>query len=80
METVSSILALFFGTFFFLIPLLIFCLAIFALVFWILMLVDAVNRKFEKEDEKVVWVLIIALLHFIGALVYYFVVKRNNPK
>jgi Co/Zn/Cd efflux system component len=59
---------------------LIFALAIFSMVFWILMLVDVVQRKFKKEDEKVVWILIIALLGIVGALVYYFVVKRPNKK
>jgi len=45
-------------------------------VFWILMLVDCVNRKFERENDKTVWVLVIALTHLIGAGLYYIVVKR----
>ena len=47
------------------------------LVFWILMLVDVVKRDFKKSEEKIVWLLIILFFHFIGALVYYFVVKRK---
>ncbi len=57
--------------------LLIAAIAILAIVFWIMMLVDAAKRKFKQSEEKIVWVIIIALLGIIGALVYYFVVKRK---
>jgi hypothetical protein len=36
-----------------------------------------VNRNFKKEDEKTMWVLIIALTGIVGALIYYFMVKRK---
>jgi Phospholipase_D-nuclease N-terminal len=50
-------------------------LALFA--FWIWMLVHAAQNKGLGEGEKVAWVLIIALLHFLGALIYFFV---GRPK
>lgn len=54
--------------------------AVLGTVFWILMLVDCVNRKFEKESDKTTWVLVIALTHWLGATLYYFLVKRKtNP-
>jgi len=54
--------------------------ALLGTVFWILMLVDCVNRKFEKENDKTTWVLIIALTHWLGATIYYFTIKRKtNP-
>jgi hypothetical protein len=43
--------------------------------FWIWMLVHAAQNKGLAEGEKVAWVLIIALLHFLGALIYFFVGK-----
>jgi len=52
-------------------------LAIWAVVFWILMLVDSVKRSFKSDGEKIAWVLIIIFLHIIGALVYYFAVKKE---
>lgn len=48
------------------------------IIFWIFMLVDVAKRKFKKEDEKLVWILIVVLTSWIGALVYYFVVKKKE--
>lgn len=54
-------------------------LAIFA--FWIWMLISAIQNKGLSEGEKIAWVLVIVLLHWLGALVYFFVghPKRNTP-
>jgi hypothetical protein len=60
--------------------LIIFILAILAFVFWILMLVDCVERKFKEEIEKVVWVLVIIFTGIIGALIYYFIIKVKDKK
>ncbi|OGE31006.1 hypothetical protein A2631_04975 [Candidatus Daviesbacteria bacterium RIFCSPHIGHO2_01_FULL_44_29] len=49
-----------------------------ATVFWIWMLVDAIQRKFKDQSERLVWVLVIVFTHFAGALIYYFVVKANS--
>ncbi len=61
---------------------LLFCLvfaliSIFAFVFWIVMLLDCVKKKFKEDIEKIVWVLVIIFTGIIGALIYYFVVKKN---
>jgi hypothetical protein len=48
-----------------------------ALVFWIYALVDAVKRDFPGENEKLIWVLIVVLAGWIGALIYWFV---GRPK
>ncbi len=53
--------------------LIIFVISIPLMIFWIWMLVDAVKRKFEN---KVAWIVILALTGFIGALIYYFAVRR----
>jgi len=53
----------------------IFVLAIASLVFWIMMLIDAAKYK---TDNQVVWILVICLTGVIGALIYYFVVKRDR--
>ena len=60
--------------------LLIIGLVIFLFIFWILMIVDAATRKFKSDTDKVVWILIIVFLHIIGALIYYFVIKRGNKR
>ena len=60
----------------FLIPL---GLAVFA--FWIWMLIHAAQNKGLSEVEIVAWVLIIVLVHFLGALIDFFVgrPKGNRP-
>lgn len=55
-------------------------LVIFAFVFWILMLINCIKRKFKSDTEKVIWILVIIFAHILGALIYYFVVKRKNRK
>lgn len=42
------------------------------LIFWIWMLIDAIQNKGLTDGEKVGWVLAIIFLHFIGALLYFF--------
>jgi len=54
------------------IPLGLACLA-----FWIWMLVHAIQNKGLTDGEKVGWVLAIALVHFLGALLYFFI---GRPK
>ena len=57
--------------------LLIIALAIFALVFWIMMLVDAAKRKFKDSTERVLWIILMVFTGLIGAIIYYFVVKKK---
>jgi hypothetical protein len=47
------------------------------MVFWIWMLIDAVQNKGLGDGEKVGWVLAIVFLHFIGSLLYFFI---GHPK
>jgi hypothetical protein len=54
-------------------------LAIFA--FWIWMLISAIQNKGLTDGEKIAWVLVVALLHLLGAILYFFIghPKRNSP-
>ena len=47
------------------------------LAFWIWMLVHAIQNKGLTDGEKVGWVLAIALVHFLGAVLYFFI---GRPK
>ena len=47
-------------------------------ILWIWMLVDAAKRNFPKSDDKVLWILVIVLAGIIGAIIYYFMVKRKD--
>jgi hypothetical protein len=46
--------------------------------FWVWMLIDALRNKALTDNEKLVWVLVIVFLHFLGALIYFFV-ARSRP-
>ena len=53
-------------------------LGILAFVFWIWMLIDCIKNPGIDTTEKIVWVLVIALTHFIGALIYFFVARARR--
>ena len=40
--------------------------------FWIWMLIDCAKNEPRKGNDRIVWVLIIVISHFLGALIYYF--------
>jgi len=46
--------------------------AIASSVFWIWMLVHAITNKGLDSIEKLIWVVVILCLHFIGGLIYFF--------
>lgn len=47
-------------------------------VFWIVELVDAARREYSEPNLKVVWLLVIFFAHFLGAVIYYFVGKKQG--
>lgn len=55
-------------------------ISIIVLAFWIWMIVDCAQRKFKNDVEKILWLVIIVLGQWIGALVYLIVVKLYNSK
>jgi hypothetical protein len=42
-------------------------------VFWIIALVDVIKNEPEGGNERLLWILVVALAHWIGAIVYWFV-------
>ena len=56
-------------------------IAIALFAFWIWMLISAVQNKGLSEGEKIAWVLVIVFVHWLGALLYFFVghPKRKMP-
>ena len=43
--------------------------------FWLWMLVHAATNKGISDVEKIMWVLVVILLPFIGSVIYFFVGK-----
>lgn len=72
-----------FGPLFFLFILAVVAVAIGLFVLWVVMLVDALQRKnWQDETQKNVWVVVLIVSFFAGfswvaAIVYYFAVKRQ---
>jgi uncharacterized membrane protein YidH (DUF202 family) len=56
---------------------LVFAIAIAGFVFWIRMLIECATREPDEGNEKIIWILIIVLAGWVGALIYYFV---RRPK
>ncbi len=48
-----------------------------AFVFWIVMLIHAITNNGLRDTEKVLWVIVILFLHFLGAVLYFFI---GRPK
>ena len=53
--------------------LIVFGFGILGTIFWIWMLIDCATNESSEGNDKLVWVLIIALTHLLGALLYYFI-------
>ena len=45
--------------------------------FWLWMLIHAITNKGIAATEKIVWVLVVIFLPFLGSLIYFFV---GRPK
>ncbi len=58
--------------------LMIIVVAVALFAFWLWMLIDALRNKALTDNEKLVWVLVIVFLHFLGAIIYFFV-ARSKP-
>jgi hypothetical protein len=53
-------------------------LALAAIVFWVLMLIDCLQNPRLTGTERLVWVLVLIFLHLLGALLYL-VIGRARP-
>ncbi|MBI2670854.1 hypothetical protein HYX18_02665 [Candidatus Woesearchaeota archaeon] len=51
-----------------------------ATIFWFWMLADCIHHKFKHKKLMLEWFLLIAFTYFVGALTYYFMVKRRFNK
>ncbi len=59
--------------------------AIVLLIFWLWMLIDCLKRPDDKfayggNNAKLIWVLAIIFTGLIGALIYYFLIKKTGEE
>jgi hypothetical protein len=53
-------------------------LSIAAFAFWLWMLIHAITNKGLADAEKIVWVLVIIFLPFIGSIIYFFIGRSKG--
>ncbi|MBX7257879.1 MAG: PLD nuclease N-terminal domain-containing protein [Candidatus Hydrogenedentes bacterium] len=63
------------GVVFLVVWLCLFAMGIGGTVLWIWMLIDCAMNEPSSGNDKIVWIIVIALTHWIGALIY-FIVRR----
>ena len=54
-------------------------LVILASIFWLWMLIDALVNE-PTTNDKILWFLVIFFLHFVGALIYFFVRRAGRRR
>ena len=47
-------------------------------VFWLWMIVDCIVNNALVGTQKIVWVLVVIFLHFLGALLYFLLARGNT--
>jgi Phospholipase_D-nuclease N-terminal len=47
-------------------------------IFWLWMLIHAITNKGLPDGEKIVWVLVIVFLPFLGSILYFFIGKPKG--
>ena len=57
--------------------LMVFGIVIGGIVLWIWMIIDCATKEPSEGNDKIVWILVIVFLHWIGALIYLLV---RRPK
>ncbi len=55
----------------------IFLFGILGTIFWIWMLIDCATNEPSQGNGKIIWILIIVFLHWLGALIY-FLARRSK--
>ncbi len=53
-------------------------LAVALFAFWIWMLINCIKNENLSGNEKVAWVLVIALTHLLGAIIYFFAGRTRH--
>ncbi len=60
------------------VEILVILLVLLSHIFWVWMLVDCATKQSLKGNEKVVWVIIIAVTNLLGAVLYFFIRRSQR--
>lgn len=50
------------------------------LAFWLWNIMDCAKRNFKKDWEKIIWILVLVVLSWIGAFIYFILIPIFNQK
>ena len=64
----------------FVVMMLFFLIGILGTVFWIWMLIDCATKESNQGNDKIVWIIVISLTHFIGATIYFLVRRPTRMR
>ncbi|MEZ0295022.1 MAG: PLD nuclease N-terminal domain-containing protein [Candidatus Methylacidiphilales bacterium] len=49
-------------------------------IFWMWMLIDCAMKEPSEGNDKLIWILVIILTHFVGGILYYFIRRPERIK
>jgi len=49
-------------------------------VFWLVVLIDCIKNEPSEGNDKIIWILVIVLLHALGALLYLLIRKPQRKE
>jgi len=58
----------------------IFVIVIGFLALWIWAIIDCATNDYLKDNDKIVWILVVVLVGWVGAIIYYFVARKAIAK
>lgn len=45
---------------------------------WVLALIEIVQSEFQDKNERIIWLLLVILLPFIGTILYYAIGRKQR--
>ena len=50
------------------------------LFFWVFALVDILRNNFKGDNEKMIWVMVVIFVPFLGTILYFIIGRQNRIK
>jgi hypothetical protein len=52
--------------------------AVLCLVLWVMAIVDILNSRFREDSNRILWILLVIFLPFIGTILYYAIGRQQR--
>jgi len=46
-------------------------------VFWLWAVIDCATNDYLRDNDKLVWILVVIFLNWLGAIIYFFVARKS---